>query len=63
MMSAENLPMSYPEFTKEGDRNPVRLPLTEASEQWEVDTVQATESKEPEEPWSLGKSTSKPDQK
>jgi hypothetical protein len=63
MTSAENVPLTYPEFTDEGDRNPVRLPLTETSEQWEVDTVQAMESTEPEEPWSLGKPTSEPDEK
>ena len=63
MTSAENAPKTYPEFTEEGDRNPARLPLTEASERWEVDTVQATESMEPEEPWSLGKPTSEPDEK
>jgi hypothetical protein len=63
MTSAENVPLTYPEFNDEGDRNPVRLPLTEASEQWEVDTAQAVESMEPEEPWSLGTPTSEPDQK
>ncbi|MHA7241547.1 hypothetical protein [Arthrobacter sp. TMS1-12-1] len=63
MTSAENVPLTYPEFNDQGDRNPVRLPLTEASEQWEVDTAQAAESMEPEEPWSLGAPTSEPDQK
>lgn len=63
MTSAENMPHTYPEFNDQGDRNPVRLPLTEASEQWEVDTAQAAESMEPEEPWSLGTPTSEPDQK
>jgi hypothetical protein len=63
MTSAENVPTTYPEFTEDGSRNPVRLPLTEASEQWEVNTVQAEESLEPEEPWSLGKPVSEPDEK
>ncbi len=63
MTSAENVPPTYPEFSDEGDRNLVRLPLTEASEQWEVDTVQVVESMEPEEPWSLGKPTSESDEK
>ncbi|WP_152915973.1 hypothetical protein [Arthrobacter sp. RIT-PI-e] len=63
MTSAENVPPTYPEISDEGNQNPVRLPLTEASEQWEVDTVQAAESTEPEEPWSLGTPTSEPDEK
>jgi hypothetical protein len=63
MTNAENVPVSYPEFTEAGDRNPVRLPLTEASEQWEVDSVQAAESTKPEEPWSLGKPAAEPDGK
>jgi hypothetical protein len=63
MTSAENQPMTYPEFNEKGDRNPVRLPLTEASERWEVDSVQASESTEPEEPWSLGEPASELDEK
>ena len=63
MTSAENVPVSYPEFNEKGDRNPVRSPLTEASEQWEVDTVQARESEKPEEPWSLGKPAAESDEK
>ncbi|TYC96319.1 hypothetical protein FQ377_14110 [Arthrobacter echini] len=63
MTSAENVPLMYPEFNDQGDRNPVRLPLTDASEQWEVNTAQAVESMEPEEPWSMGAPTFEPDQK
>lgn len=62
MTSAENVPLPYPEFNDAGERNPVRQPLTEASEQWEVDTVQAVESTEPEEPWSLGTPTAEPEE-
>lgn len=61
MTNAENVPMTYPELTEAGDRNPVRLPLTEASEQWEVNSVQAQESMEADEPWNLGKPATEPD--
>lgn len=56
MSPTENEPAPYPEFDEAGERNPVRVPLTEVSEQWEVNTVQATKSMEPEVPWGLGKS-------
>ncbi|TLM75970.1 hypothetical protein [Pseudarthrobacter sp. NamB4] len=39
MTEPENKPAAYPEYDENGNRNPVRVPPTEASEEWELETI------------------------
>jgi hypothetical protein len=50
-MTSESV--AYPEFNESGEKNPVRVPLTEDSEQWEIDVVHATADYDPFDPDTL----------
>ena len=39
MSELENKPLAYPEIDENGNHNPVRLPATAESEQWELEIM------------------------
>ena len=46
MTESENEPAAYPQYDENGKQSPLRLPLTENSEQWEIDLVAETQDYE-----------------
>lgn len=53
MTTKENEPGAYPQYDENGNQNPVRVPPTEESEQWEMDIIHATADYDPTDPDTL----------
>jgi len=39
MTESENKPVAYPEYDENGKPNPLRVPLSAESEQWEIENA------------------------
>jgi len=50
MTTEENKPLAYPEYDESGKPNPVRLPATEDSEQWELEIIRDNIEQDPNDP-------------
>lgn len=52
MTESENKPLAYPEYDENGNPNPVRVPPTEDSEQWELEVMRNNIENDPNDPSS-----------
>lgn len=50
MTASESKLVAYPEYDDNGKRNPVRLPATEDSEQWELEIIRENIENDPNSP-------------
>lgn len=50
MTESENKSLAYAEYDENGNHNPVRLPATEDSEQWELEIIRENIENDPNDP-------------
>lgn len=50
MSESENKPLAYPEYDENGKPNPVRVPPSEDSEQWEMEIIRENIENDPNDP-------------
>lgn len=50
MSESENKPLAYPEYDENGKPNPVRVPPSEDSEQWEMEIIRENIESDPNDP-------------
>jgi hypothetical protein len=50
MTESEKMPVAYPQYDENGNPNPVRLPPSEDSEQWELEIMQDNIQNDPNDP-------------